>query len=60
MWNKKKSSVETEKRKDYVRLSDEERLSIIAKACKQVSRGVFYSTVIIVVSFLPVFLLSGQ
>lgn len=60
MWNKKKSSVDSEKKRDYVRLSDEERLSIIAKACKQVSRGVFYSTIIIVVSFLPVFLLSGQ
>src|SRR4030095_13689837 len=36
------------------------RLSIIEKACKQVSRGVFYSTVIIVTSFLPVFLLTGQ
>ena len=48
------------KRKDYVRLSNEERLSIIEKACKQVSRGVFYSTVIIIASFLPVFLLTGQ
>jgi len=48
------------KRKDYVSLSNEERLSIIEKACKQVSRGVFYSTVIIIASFLPVFLLTGQ
>ena len=47
-------------RKDYVSLSNEERLSIIEKACKQVSRGVFYSTVIIIASFLPVFLLTGQ
>ncbi|RXF67469.1 efflux RND transporter permease subunit [Arcticibacter tournemirensis] len=45
---------------DYVKLSDEERLGIIEKACKQVSRGVFYSTVIIITSFLPVFLLTGQ
>ncbi len=45
---------------DYVKLSDEERLAIIEKACKQVSRGVFYSTVIIITSFLPVFLLTGQ
>ena len=52
MWNKKKA--------DYVKLSSEERLSIIEKACKQVSRGVFYSTVIIIASFLPVFLLTGQ
>lgn len=37
-----------------------ERLSIIERACKQVSRGVFFSTVIIITSFLPVFLLTGQ
>ncbi len=48
------------KEEDYVRLSNEERLRIIEMACKQVSRGVFYSTVIIIASFLPVFLLSGQ
>ena len=45
---------------DYVRLSGEERLSIIERSCKQVSRGVFYSTVVIITSFLPVFLLTGQ
>src|SRR3546814_4946630 len=45
---------------DYVRLSEKERLTIIEKACKQVSRGVFYSTLIIITSFLPVFLLTGQ
>ena len=45
---------------NYVKLDNEERLSIIEKACKQVSRGVFYSTIIIIASFLPVFLLSGQ
>ncbi|WP_069660356.1 efflux RND transporter permease subunit [Arcticibacter eurypsychrophilus] len=48
------------KQKGYVKLSEEERLSIIEKACKQVSRGVFYSTIIIIASFLPVFLLGGQ
>ncbi|HEY0899483.1 MAG TPA: efflux RND transporter permease subunit, partial [Sphingobacteriaceae bacterium] len=48
------------RQKDYVELSKAERLSIIEKACKQVSRGVFYSTVIIITSFLPVFLLTGQ
>ncbi len=37
-----------------------ERLSIIEKSSRQVSRGVFYSTIIIITSFLPVFLLSGQ
>ncbi|WP_411273712.1 efflux RND transporter permease subunit [Daejeonella sp.] len=61
MWNKiKQLWAKKKKSEDYVRLSDEERLSIIEKACKQVSRGVFYSTVIIITSFLPVFLLTGQ
>jgi len=46
--------------KNYVELDNKERLSIIEKACKQVSRGVFYSTIIIITSFLPVFLLGGQ
>lgn len=45
---------------DYVKLDEKERLAIIEKACKQVSRGVFYSTIIIITSFLPVFLLTGQ
>jgi len=57
MWNKSKANT---KNNDYVKLSREERLSIIEKACQQVSRGVFYSTVIIITSFLPVFLLTGQ
>jgi Cu(I)/Ag(I) efflux system membrane protein CusA/SilA len=35
-------------------------LSIIEKSSKQVSRGVFYSTIIIITSFLPVFMLTGQ
>ncbi len=35
-------------------------MHIIEMACKQVSRGVFFSTVIIITSFLPVFLLTGQ
>jgi len=47
-------------KKDYKKIPDKERLSIIEKACKQVSRGVFFSTVIIITSFLPVFLLTGQ
>ena len=37
-----------------------ERIKIIETSCKQVGRGVFFSTVIIVASFLPVFLLEGQ
>ena len=48
------------KSKPYYKIPDAERLSIIEKACKQVSRGVFFSTVIIISSFLPVFLLTGQ
>jgi copper/silver efflux system protein len=42
------------------RIPHAERMHIIEKACKQVSRGVFFSTVIIIASFLPVFLLTGQ
>lgn len=41
-------------------LPQQERLGVIEKACKQVGRGVFFSTLIIVASFLPVFLLQGQ
>lgn len=41
-------------------ISDEERLQIIEKACRQVSRGIFFATVIIITSFLPVFMLTGQ
>lgn len=50
-----------EKEKDsYVRIPEDIRLKIIEKSSLQVSRGVFFSTVIIVVSFLPVFMLTGQ
>ncbi len=48
------------KTNSYVKLDEKERLNIIERACKQVSRGVFYSTIIIIASFLPVFLLGGQ
>ncbi len=44
----------------YNKIPETKRLSIIEKASKQVSRGVFFSTVIIITSFLPVFLLTGQ
>ncbi|HWZ03184.1 MAG TPA: efflux RND transporter permease subunit [Mucilaginibacter sp.] len=37
-----------------------ERIKIVEASCKQVGRGVFFSTLIIVASFLPVFLLEGQ
>jgi len=41
-------------------ISEEERIEIIGKSTKQVSRGVFFATVIIITSFLPVFMLTGQ
>src|SRR5258708_23580272 len=46
--------------KDYVEVPAAEREAIIEKSSKQVSRGVFYSTIIIITSFLPVFMLTGQ
>ena len=60
MLNKFSKYFDRKKKEDYVKLSDEERLQIIEKSSKQVSRGVFYSTVIIITSFLPVFILTGQ
>jgi len=47
-------------KKDYYRIPEMERMRLIEKACVQVSRGVFFSTIIIIASFLPVFLLTGQ
>lgn len=47
-------------RPDYYRIPEQERMNIIERSCKQVSRGVFFSTIIIITSFLPVFLLTGQ
>ena len=44
-----------------IKVFDEQnRLSIIEQSCKQVGRGIFFSTIIIIASFLPVFMLSGQ
>ncbi|HYG04156.1 MAG TPA: efflux RND transporter permease subunit [Chryseosolibacter sp.] len=48
------------KNKSYTPIPEQERIEIIERSSKQVSRGVFYSTVIIITSFLPVFLLTGQ
>lgn len=56
IFTKRKASGEP----SYYRIPENERMSIIERACKQVSRGVFFSTVIIITSFLPVFLLTGQ
>jgi copper/silver efflux system protein len=36
------------------------QLTIIEKASKQVGPGVFYSTIVVITSFLPVFLLTGM
>src|SRR5688500_20233118 len=44
----------------YNKIEEAERLTIIERSSRQVSRGVFYSTVIIIISFLPVFMLTGQ
>ena len=48
------------KNPSYYKIPDPERIGIIEKASQMVSRGVFFSTVIIITSFLPVFLLTGQ
>jgi Cu(I)/Ag(I) efflux system membrane protein CusA/SilA len=47
-------------KKRYPKIPEAVRMRIIESSCKQVSRGVFFSTIIIVASFLPVFLLTGQ
>ena len=41
-------------------MKKEERESIIEKASKQVGPGVFYSTIVVIASFLPVFMLTGM
>ena len=48
------------KKKGYRKIPEDVRQEIIERSSKQVSRGVFFSTVIIISSFLPVFLLTGQ
>ncbi|WP_255696461.1 efflux RND transporter permease subunit [Solitalea lacus] len=47
-------------KRDKDPLTMEERLDIIIKSSKQVGPGVFYSTIIVITSFLPVFLLTGM
>jgi len=41
-------------------MKKEIRESIIEKASKQVGPGVFYSTIVVIASFLPVFMLTGM
>lgn len=47
-------------KKNYKPIPEDVRMAIIERSSKQVSRGVFFSTIIIIASFLPVFLLTGQ
>jgi len=41
-------------------LSSEEKIKLIESSSKLVGPGVFYSTIIVIASFLPVFLLTGM
>jgi Cu(I)/Ag(I) efflux system membrane protein CusA/SilA len=47
-------------KKEHDPVSDEEKLKIIEASSKLVGPGVFYSTIIVIASFLPVFLLTGM
>ncbi len=48
------------KKASYRKIPEDIRMKLIKASCIQVSRGVFFSTLIIIASFLPVFLLTGQ
>jgi Cu(I)/Ag(I) efflux system membrane protein CusA/SilA len=41
-------------------ISNEERIKIIIKSAKQVGRPIFFALLLVVVSFLPIFALTGQ
>src|SRR3954462_4429444 len=41
-------------------LTSKEKMDIIEKSSTQVGPGVFYSTIVVIASFLPVFLLTGM
>jgi Cu(I)/Ag(I) efflux system membrane protein CusA/SilA len=41
-------------------LTSEERLELVTKSSKQVGPGVFFSTIVVIASFLPVFMLTGM
>ena len=47
-------------KKEKGEITEKERIEAILKASKQVGKPVFFALLIIVVSFLPVFALSGQ
>ena len=57
IFNRNKTIIKKEK---YQKIPEHIRMNIIEKSSKQVSRGVFFSTIIIIASFLPVFMLTGQ
>ncbi|WP_332019014.1 efflux RND transporter permease subunit [Kaistella sp.] len=59
-WFKNIFRKKDKEKESYVKIPEDIRMKIIEKSSLQVSRGVFFSTVIIVVSFLPVFMLTGQ
>ncbi len=59
-FKKLKARISRKDKPSYRKIPEDIRMSIIERACKQVSRGVFFSTIIIIASFLPVFLLTGQ
>ena len=48
------------RKQTYYRIPELERMRLIEKASIRAARGVFFSTIIIITSFLPVFLLTGQ
>ena len=60
LFKKLKERVSKKGKPAYRKIPEDIRMSIIERACQQVSRGVFFSTIIIIASFLPVFLLTGQ
>ncbi|MBC7485868.1 MAG: efflux RND transporter permease subunit [Cytophagaceae bacterium] len=41
-------------------LTRAERLALVTKSSKQVGPGVFFSTIVVIASFLPVFMLTGM
>ena len=57
LFKKLRARFSKKNKSSYRKIPDDIRMSIIEKACQQVSRGVFFSTIIIIASFLPVFLL---
>jgi Cu(I)/Ag(I) efflux system membrane protein CusA/SilA len=42
------------------KVNNEERMKIIEESSQQVGPGVFFSTIVVIASFLPVFLLTGM